>query len=69
LLDRRKFSERSDIDLATEGITDAATFFALYGEADRLTRLSLDLVALENIEPEFADLIRRKGRMIYERSE
>ena len=67
LLDRRKFSEHSDLDLATEGITDAATFFALYGEADRLTRFTLDLVALENIEPEFADLIRLKGKVVYER--
>jgi len=69
LLDRRKFNERSDIDLALEGITDPATFFALFGEADRLTRFTLDLIALENIEPEFAELIRRKGRIVHERSQ
>ena len=69
LLDRRKFNERSDIDLALEGITDPATFFALFGDADRLTRFTLDLVALENIEPEFAELIRRKGRIVYERTQ
>jgi predicted nucleotidyltransferase len=67
LLDRRKFTEHSDLDLAVEGITDAATFFALYGEADRLTRFSLDLIALENVEPEFAALIRLKGKAVYER--
>jgi predicted nucleotidyltransferase len=69
LLDRRKFNERSDIDLAIEGIPDAATFFALYGEADRLARFSLDLVDLDKIEPEFADLIRSKGKVVYERDE
>ena len=67
LLDRRKYWERSDIDLAVEGIEDAETFFRLYGDADRLTRFPLDLVALERIEPEFADLIRAKGKVVYER--
>jgi predicted nucleotidyltransferase len=67
LLDRGKFCERSDIDLAVEGISDAETFFRLYGDADRMTRFPLDLVALERVEPEFADLIRAKGRILYER--
>lgn len=67
LLDRSKFTERSDIDIAVEGIPDAATFFALYGDADRLTRFSLDLVDLDKIEPEFAEVIRSKGRCVYER--
>ncbi|MBX3746978.1 MAG: nucleotidyltransferase domain-containing protein [Verrucomicrobiae bacterium] len=67
LLDRSRFSERSDIDLAVEGVTDPATFSAMFGMADRLTDLPLDLVALERIEPEFAGLIRRKGVLVYER--
>lgn len=67
LLDRSKFWERSDIDLGVEGIRDAETFFRLYGEADRLAHFPLDLVALERIEPEFADLIRTQGRLVYER--
>jgi predicted nucleotidyltransferase len=65
-LDRRRFWERSDIDLAIEGITDPAAFFALYGEADRLTSFPLDLVALERVEPEFAEMIRSTGRVVYE---
>jgi hypothetical protein len=52
-----------------EGILDPAEFFALYGDADRLTRFSLDLVALERIEPEFADLIRQKGIVVYDREQ
>jgi predicted nucleotidyltransferase len=66
LLDRRRFWERSDIDIAVEGVTDAATFFALYGDADRLTSLPLDLVALERLEPEFAELIKSKGVLVYD---
>ncbi len=66
LLDARKFGTHSDIDIAVEGITAAETFFNLYGEADRLTSFSLDLVALERIEPEFAEVIRQKGKLVYE---
>ena len=69
LLDPRTFSEISDIDIAIEGITEAVTFFALYGEADRLTRFPLDLVELERLEPEFADIIRLKGVVVYDREQ
>ena len=67
LFDRRRFWERSDIDIAVEGILTPAEFFALYGEADHLASLPLDLVALEKIEPSFAEQIRTKGRLPYER--
>jgi predicted nucleotidyltransferase len=39
VLDRSRFSEISDIDVAIEGITDPATLSALLDEADRLTDL------------------------------
>ncbi len=67
LLDRSRFWERSDIDIAVEGIVTPEGFFALYGDAERLASLRLDLVAIENIEPEFAELIRTKGQLVYER--
>jgi predicted nucleotidyltransferase len=67
LLHREHFSVASDIDLAVEGITEPGRFFALYGEADRLTRFPLDLVAMEKIEPEFAEMIRQHGVVVYER--
>jgi predicted nucleotidyltransferase len=69
LLDRRHFTDISDIDLAVEGIPTAERFFALYGEADRLTRFSLDLVQLERLEPEFASLIRQHGAIVYDREQ
>jgi len=67
LLDRSRFWERSDIDIAVEGILAPATFFAMYGEADQLASVTLDLVALERIEPEFAEIIRTTGKLVYER--
>lgn len=68
LLHRAHFCEWSDIDVAIEGLGSAERFFALYGEAERLTQVSLDLVEMERIEPEFADIIRRKGIVVYDRA-
>jgi len=61
------FGPRSDIDIAVEGITDAETFFRLLGDAMQLTRFRVDIVQMERIEPEFADIIRMKGKVVYER--
>ncbi len=67
LLARRHFCEWSDLDLAVEGLGPAERFFAFCREAERLTRLPLDVVELERIEPEFAEIIRLKGVVVYER--
>lgn len=67
LVDDRHFSEMSDIDIALEGITDPATLSALRGAAEKLTTFSLDIVAMEHIHPAYADHIRRRGRVVYER--
>jgi predicted nucleotidyltransferase len=67
LVDGRHFTERSDIDIALEGITEAADFFAILAEAERLTRFPVDIVQIERIHPEYADLIRSRGRIVYER--
>ena len=67
LLDRRRFWERSDIDIAVEGILAPEEFFAMYVEADRLASVPLDIVALEKVEPEFAEIIRTRGKLVYER--
>ena len=67
LLDRGKFKDYSDIDIAVEGIDDAETFFKMYGNAEKLTDFSLDLLDINKIEPEFADLIKIKGKVVYER--
>ncbi len=66
LIDRAKFREYSDIDLAVEGIGGPENFFGMLGEAEKMTDFSLDLVDIDRIEPEFADIIRQKGKVIYE---
>lgn len=66
LLHPDQFSERSDIDLGIEGITRAEDFFALLGDAMGLTSFPLDIVQMEKIEPEFAEIIRMKGVLIYD---
>lgn len=66
LLHPEQFDENSDIDIAVEGILDAARYFALLGDAMEMTKFPLDIVQLEKIEPEFAELILLKGKIIYE---
>jgi predicted nucleotidyltransferase len=66
LLHPEQFDTHSDIDIALEGISDAETYFALLGDAMALTRFHVDIVQLEKIEPEFAELILLKGKIIYE---
>ncbi|HAS84083.1 MAG TPA: hypothetical protein DCS43_15735 [Verrucomicrobia bacterium] len=61
------FKPYSDIDIAIEGVTDAERFFGLLGEVQTLSRFPLDIVQLEKIAPEYADDIRRHGKIVYER--
>ncbi len=65
LIDGAHFSERSDIDLALEGIDSAEAFFAILGEAERMTRLPVDIVEIERIHPAYAESIRARGRVVY----
>lgn len=67
LLNRKSFTEISDIDIALEGITSAAEFFKIYGDIMNMTNFSIDLIQIEKIEPEFAELIKEKGIIVYER--
>ena len=67
LLDRRKFSEISDIDIAVEGLDNPSTIFDICRNAEDMTEFSVHIVELEKIEPEYASMIRRKGKRIYER--
>jgi predicted nucleotidyltransferase len=69
LLDRKKFQEISDIDIAVEGLSSTEELFRLYGEAEKMTDLPLDIVELERIHPAHAASIRSHGRLAYERSE
>jgi predicted nucleotidyltransferase len=67
LLNKAKFDEMSDIDIAVEGLGPAEKFFALYGDAEKMTDFSLDLVELEKVHPLDMDSIRLHGRLVYER--
>jgi predicted nucleotidyltransferase len=67
LLDRAKFSEISDIDIAVEGVSSPPVFFELYGKASELTTFPLDLVDIDAIEPLHAESIRKRGRLVYGR--
>ena len=67
VLDADRFDRRSDIDIAVEGEFDARTWFQLLGEVWQMTGFPLDIVDLRHIEPEFADIIRMKGSVVYER--
>jgi predicted nucleotidyltransferase len=65
LLDRPRFSEISDIDIGVEGLGGADRFFRLVEKAEALTNLPLDIVELERLEPEFAHLVRTRGRIVH----
>lgn len=67
LIDGHHFSERSDIDIAIEGVEDPKTFFAILGDAMDMSSLPVDVVQLETIHPAHADSIRSRGRIVYER--
>jgi predicted nucleotidyltransferase len=67
LLDREKFTGSADIDVGVEGIDGVERFFGLLDAVDRLSRFPVDIVEMEKIEPEFREVIERKGRLVYER--
>jgi predicted nucleotidyltransferase len=67
LIDGHHFSEMSDIDIAIEGIDDPKTFFAILGDAMDMSSLPVDVVQIEYIHPAYADSIRSRGRIVYER--
>lgn len=69
LLDREHFAEISDIDIALEGITSAEQWFEIYGDIMNMSDFSIDLVQIEKIAPEFAEIIKKKGKVVYERRE
>jgi len=67
LLDRSRFSEISDLDLALEGVPGPEAFFDILGQAEALTTFPLDIVELEKVGEANARHIRETGRLVYER--
>ena len=68
LLDRARFSEISDIDIAVEGLRGPAEFFRTLGIAMDGTSMPVDVVELEKVPEDVADRIRRRGALVHERS-
>lgn len=67
LLHPETFNAQSDIDIGVEGISEPQAYFDLIGVAAGLTEWPVDIVQMEKIDPVFARLIRRKGKIVYER--
>ncbi len=67
LLDRRRFSEISDIDIALEGLRSVEEYSAILSDIIAITDFPVDLVEMERIGVENAAFIRKYGRLIYER--
>lgn len=69
LLDRSRFSEISDIDIAVEGLRGPAEFFRTLGIAMEGTTLPVDLIELEKVPEDIAERIRTRGALVHERSD
>ena len=67
LLDRKRFSEISDLDIAVEGLNGPAEFFRIVGIAMNGTDLPVDIVELEKVPVEVAERIRTRGALVHER--
>ncbi len=67
LLDRSRFSEISDIDVAVEGLSGPEEFFRALGIAMDGTTLPVDLIELEKVPEEIAERIRTRGALVHER--
>ena len=67
LLDFSRFSEISDIDIALEGIDGPKEYFAILGDAMKLTDFPLDIVEMEKLDQDTAAGIRERGRVVYEK--
>ena len=67
LLDRERFSEISDLDIAVEGLNGPAEFFKILGIAMNGTGLPVDIVELEKVPADVAERIRKRGELVHER--
>ena len=69
LLDRSRFSEISDIDIAVEGLHGPAEFFRTLGIAMDGTTLPVGVIELEKVPPDIAERIRKWGALVHERGD
>lgn len=66
LLKPERFSDRSDIDIAVEGLDDPLAGLHALDDACALTRFPVDLVEMERIHPAHAATIREEGKLVHE---
>ncbi len=69
LLDRWRFSEISDLDIAVEGLNGPAEYFQALGIAMNATALPIGIVELEKVPADIAEHIRKRGVVVHERSD
>ena len=67
LVHTERFSEISDIDIALEGLTNQEALSVLRNKAESMTDFALDIVTMEHLDAGRANLIRRFGRMVWEK--
>ncbi|KAF1086390.1 hypothetical protein SPSYN_00108 [Sporotomaculum syntrophicum] len=62
LLEKEKFMEHSDIDLAIANLNNEINFWRVYAEVMNILHpFDFDLIELERIDPEVRDYILQKG--------
>ncbi len=62
MLQKQKFMEHSDIDLAISGLGSDQNFWQVYSEVMGILQpFDFDLIELERIDPEVRDYILQKG--------
>ena len=57
LVETGHFTELSDIDIALEGLRSAEEYFVILGEVMGMTAFPLDIIELERVDTETAELI------------
>jgi len=68
LLDKKMFTDYSDIDIALEGMKSIEDLIELERLAESLTEFPLDILDLDKVPSVYADTIRLKGVLVYERN-
>jgi len=67
LVHTQRFTERSDIDVAIEGLAHPLDLHRIIDYAESVTQFPVDIVPIEEIDPVYADSIRANGKIVYER--
>jgi len=64
-LAKKKFRDRSDIDLACEGVDDRK-FFRVFGKLLLQIKRPLDLIDINDADEFFASRVKEEGIVLYE---